>query len=278
MAASFLGSLNPKLSVGPAGPRIELSRGSDVPQTIIDALSGLDRLAGEVETHACLILDEFQQLAALRDARPVEAAIRHAVERARHVTFVFSGSHRHLLEQLFTDRSRPLYLLCEPMTLERIPGPEYGRHLSQWSRRTWGATVAPAAIDEVLRRTQRHPFYVNRICALLWGRPAPPSEADVAGAWREIVEGLGNWLAAELERLSPTQRAVLTELALAPANALTGRRFVARTRLAKSSLAQAAGTLERAAQIERDVNGVYSVLDPALAQYLRADPVRVPVP
>ena len=43
----------------------------------------------------------------------IEASIRHAVERSENISYVFSGSNRHLLKQMFGGQGRPLYRLCQ---------------------------------------------------------------------------------------------------------------------------------------------------------------------
>ena len=275
-ATRFLSALQPRLVLTPAGPRLELSAGTDTVGSLADALVGLDRLADEEGRRACLVLDEFQQLGSLRQGTAIEAAIRHAAERAKHSTYVFAGSHRHLLEQMFTERERPLYLLCEAMTLDRIAAGDYRAHLGPLARTAWGGVLDDEVVDSILEATRRHPFYVNALCARLWQAPRAPEREGVSDAWQAIVRGLESWLASEIGSLSPAQLAVLATLARGPSEHVTGSGFLARARLAKSTAAQAFATLGRQDQVYRADDGRYRVTDPALAEYLRE--VRVSVP
>ena len=65
-------------------------------------------------------IDEFQELINIDDSKPIESAIRQVAQSTKYLTFIFAGSNRKLINFVFEDSSRPLYLLCEEVLLERI--------------------------------------------------------------------------------------------------------------------------------------------------------------
>ena len=107
----------PEFFIGAMGLRMVLRKPEAIAPGIAEVLTSLDAAAGALKRRAVIVLDEFQQLSSLKYGRSdftLEGAIRHAVERANHVSYVFSGSQRHLLQDMFENpRPPPLSTLPE---------------------------------------------------------------------------------------------------------------------------------------------------------------------
>ena len=234
------------------------------PDPLRRALLGLDELARERKVRVVLILDEFQKLRQLSDHEALEANIRHAAERATACTYVFSGSHRHLLEQQFEDPQAPLYRLCEPLDLERIGEADYRAHLEAHARRRWRRKPPAALIERILVLTERHPYYVNYLCGSLWQSRSIPDEAEVVAEWARLVRAQQTQFAAQLEPLSPNQVAFLHALARNPTEQVQSQEFLAQAGLASSSAAKVRRDLARSDLIGSWPDGRLHVLDPGM--------------
>ena len=74
----------------------------------------------------CLVaIDEFQQITHYEDGENVEAALRTYIQRCSNANFIFSGSHRHLMGEMFTSPSRPFYQSVTLFNLKPIPLDRY---------------------------------------------------------------------------------------------------------------------------------------------------------
>lgn len=264
----FFTGLKPEIVVSTEGARLGFTPSTPPPDTIIRALAGVDRLAADRDVRAVLVMDEFQTLASVRGARPIEAAIRHVAQRAKRLSFVFSGSNRHMLSAMFEDAGRPLYHLCDRLALGRIGARDYYAFLRKAARARWKTSLDEASVDAVLATTQCHPYYVNLLCARLWRAPDPPDAGEVERVWHAFTAEESSWLAREVAALSPNQRAVLGALATEPTDKPQSKAFLTRTRLAAASNAQALQVLLERDLVYRDVAGMLRILDPALARYL----------
>lgn len=83
----------------------------------------------------CLIaIDEFQEIAKYPEAN-VEALLRTYVQRLRNCNFVFAGSKRHMLMEMFTSSARPFYMSSAPLSLDVLDRQVYyefaERHFEQ---------------------------------------------------------------------------------------------------------------------------------------------------
>ena len=87
---------------------------------ILQALEKLHDLALKKGKRVVLFLDEFQVVGEVIENNAIEAVIREAAQKSTYIYYVFFGSNRHLMEQMFYDRKRPFYKLCDQIKLERI--------------------------------------------------------------------------------------------------------------------------------------------------------------
>ena len=271
--AKAFAAWKPEFSFGVMGLRLKLARPDRPGEGIAEILLALDAAAASYRRRAVLVLDEFQQLANLRNgpARSLEGGIRHAVERATNITYIFAGSEKHLLASMFEKEDRPLYRLCRKMTLDRIEAEDYRAFLIGASHSRWRRRILPAALDRILAVTARHPHYVNALCASLWRADAPPAVDTVDAMWEKLVEEESGLVSARVARLAPSQRALLRAVAVSvegvphPAS----HSFLAPVRLPVSTGVRARDALEREDLIQQEADGRWTLVDPAMAAWLR---------
>lgn len=267
---SFFSFAQAKLVFSEAGPSIEFTQLKKPQQTIIEALMGLDQLAGANNKQVALLLDEFQQVGQIKDAEPIEAAIRHAAERAKNVCYIFSGSNRHLLSQMFDDNSRPLYHLCTKLIIERIEAKEYHAHLIKFAKMRWHKIMERTIIDHILFLTKCHPYYVNLLCSRLWDLEEPPhSENEVEECWLNYISGEKGRMADEITHLTLNQRKILMGIARDNILQPTNKAFLKAINLSLASAAQSVKTLMDKDMIYRDKAGILRLVDPSLEYFLQ---------
>lgn len=264
----WLKRLHPKLILSLFGQTLEISTTESPEENISDLLVSLDQLAKKMNQRVVLCFDEFQQVGALKEHHAIEASIRHAVEKSTHVTYIFSGSIQHLLHRMFSSKNRPLYRLCELMELKRISSLTYTSILLGRAKKKWGK-VGEDMIHEILNVTQRHPYYVNALCRLLWGIEKVPSVPVVQTNWLAYITSQMHWIEDDLSRLTPNQRHVLAGLAYQAVDAPYSHEFSQRLHMTPANIRRALTSLLEQDFVYIDQDKKYKVLDPALAAYLR---------
>ena len=271
--ARAFSAFKPEFSFDAFGLRLKLAAPNQASEGIVEMLLALDDAAGAYGRRVAFVLDEFQQLSELQNGAPrsLEGAVRHAVERARNVTYLFAGSRKHLLASMFEDEDRPLYRLCRKMTLRRISAEDYRNFLSRAGRTRWRRRVPAEAIDRILTLTNRHPHYVNALCAPLWRADAPPTADGVEAMWARLVAEEGGVAAGRVARLAPSQRALLRAIAAAEDGVPhpTSYAFLGQLRLPVSTGVRARDALERDDLIQQEAGGRWTLVDPAMAAWLR---------
>jgi hypothetical protein len=260
------------LKAGPA--TLQIQKPADEMAGISDLLEGLDRAARAYKKRAVVVLDEFQQVQGLHFGNTkttVEGAIKHAVERSKNVSYIFCGSQRHLLAQMFEQRDRSLVRHCEKIELKRISRVDYERYIGRAARNKWKKPLGKDVIDHILDLTYRHPYYVNALCRRLWQQTGLPSKRSVSTTWRVIAEEDASIVAYIVGKLSAAQRAMLTGIATAENGVVeypTGEEFLRRVRLSGSTGGAARQVLEQEDLIRR-IDGGWTLVDPVMAEYLK---------
>lgn len=115
----------------------------------------------------CLVaIDEFQQITNYNDKK-VEALLRTYVQRSVNAHFIFSGSHRHLMGEIFTSPARPFYQSVILMNLKALSLDKYKEFaVNQFENR--GKHIEPQVIEEVYSRFHGVTSYMQRIMNVLF--------------------------------------------------------------------------------------------------------------
>ena len=212
---------------------------------IFNALEGLAQLAKLKQKRVVFFIDEFQDIAQSENSKAIQGAIRHVAQATSDIVFIFSGSNRHLLAELFDDKSMPLYMLCDKIHLERMGSNHYLPHLDKAAKQCWQQSLDKRAFEGIMQLTELHPFYVNMLCNEIWSRAnkKTPSYDKIVDAWQHCYELEERRLVVELERLTSNQQNFLKVLARFPTSEPNSQRFIQMVNMAQSSVYQTINTL-----------------------------------
>ena len=262
-------ALNPKLTFNLFGQKLEISTKQTTEKSIAELLLALDQFADKTKKSCVVVFDEFQQIGELTENHAIEASIRHAVERSQYVSYIFCGSKRHLLNEMFSDKSRPLYHLCDLMTIDRIDATCYQQFLYKMAKSKWKKTLDGEVVNEIIYLTESHPYYINALCHRLWRDDHVPTLADVRNVWDDYVEQQGVWIANDLSHLTLNRRKVLTAIAHQSTDEPQGQAFSRKVGLNPSGVKKSLTDLQKFDMIYLDKSNHYRALDPAVAYFIR---------
>ncbi|MDR1758568.1 MAG: ATP-binding protein [Bacteroidales bacterium] len=110
----------------------------------------------------CIVaIDEFQQIAKYPE-KNIEAILRTHVQKTTKTTFIFSGSQRHILHNMFFSASRPFYQSAVLQSLDAIDRKKYIQFADRHFRRA-GKKVDKSFIERAYDLFEGHTFYVQAI-------------------------------------------------------------------------------------------------------------------
>lgn len=163
---SFLKGLRPVIKYDPltGAPevRFEYATATDYEITLAALLNFLN----EQGTDVYLALDEFQVIANYREGN-AEAILRTLIQQMTNIHFIFSGSNRHMMNEIFHDSKRPFFASTRIISLSPISAEVYRDFITE---RFAGKKkiISPEAVSFILDWTRRHTYYTQSVCNTIY--------------------------------------------------------------------------------------------------------------
>lgn len=222
------------------------------------------------ERPVIVIIDEFQQISKYPE-KNIEALLRSHIQRMTNATFIFSGSERTLLQEMFVSSKRPFYNSAEIMHLGPIEQDNYV-DFAQKLFRDRGRTLEPNPIRWAFDLFDGNTFYLQRT---MNGAFAETNEGEICGE-EHVKKSVKGMLAANevmyreiLSNVSISQKGLL--LAMAKERNVknpTSGSFIKRHSLPSASSVQSAlGILLRNGMIVKE-EYIYRINDPLLRIFI----------
>lgn len=142
--------------------RFEYSATADYELTVSALMNYLD----EQKVPVYLAFDEFQMIASYHEVN-TEALLRSMIQPLKNVHFVFCGSNRHMMTEIFSNSKRPFFASTRIISLSAIPKVKYSEFIAEQFAGN-GRTITPEAVDFILEWTRRHTYYTQSVCNALY--------------------------------------------------------------------------------------------------------------
>lgn len=218
----------------------------------------------------CLIaIDEFQQIVHYPE-KNIEAILRTHIQHCTNADFIFAGSERHILEEMFNLPSRPFYASTANMNLEAISQDIYTEFVVARFQE-FNKHIEATSVEYVYRMFDGNTYCMQKVMNVAF---AMTEENELCT--QAIVEQAINDILSENERNYKNRLSLLTpkpkELLIAiakegKASRVTSGDFVRRYHLTSSSSVQSA-----LKQLLADDWITYTANEQGQKQYLLSDP------
>lgn len=214
-ARTFLSNISPKFSFG-SDPMNDFSLSfewnpKDDSETSILQLP--ERIAQKKNVHLVVCLDEFQQIADFTDSVKFQKKLRSVWQHQQNVTYCMFGSKKHLMENIFNDKSMPFYKFGDMMFLKKIPTEEWVSFICTKFRET-GKNISPEQATKICETTENLSSYVQHLAWVVWYKcNKVVTNKDITTAIDDLLEQNKVFFQREVEQLSELQLNFLHALA-----------------------------------------------------------------
>ena len=223
-----------------------------------------------VSKRCVVVIDEFQQITRYPE-KNVEALLRTHVQKMSNVNFVFSGSQRRLMEEMFFSVKRPFYQSAKPLRLAPIPlaiYKDFATHLFQQA----GKGLQEEAFEHVYEAFRGVTFYVQRLMKDAYSETPVGETCDVEAVQQLIddyIDENDSRMREQLSFISEAQKELLYAIHEdCEAQGITSAAFTKKHRLRSPSATQSAALkLLEYDMITRNEK-TYSLSDPLMALWL----------
>ena len=229
-----------KLDAVTGEPGLDIGFGDiQTPQTTLDEIF---RYLESADKPCIVAIDEFQQIGGYEE-KNVEAMLRTKIQQCKQTTFIYAGSKRHLMSNMFHSASKPFYQSAISMGLEPIPMENYVKFANRLFEER-GKHVSKELAEQVYQMFDGCTWFIQMMMNELF---ALTGHDEVCGI-EKLDEARHNIILAQeisykdiLARLAPKQKQLLQAIAKERiVKGITSSAFIRKYNLSSASSVQAA--------------------------------------
>ena len=224
----------------------------------------------QADKRCLIVIDEFQQITKYPE-KNIEAILRSYIQKLSNANFVFAGSQRTILEEMFLSSRRPFFQSAKLIQLEAIALPVYEefviRHFQEGEKK-----IIPEAIEKVYTTFRGVTLYMQRIMKDAYAMTPVGATCDM-----NLVDSLIDSFVAEndyrirelLAYISEPQKEVLYAIhEEGQVKSIVSAAFTKKHRLKSPSATQSAAQKLLEDDVLTRKEKIYSIADPLLALWL----------
>ncbi len=219
----------------------------------------------------CIVaIDEFQQIAKYPE-KNIEALLRTHIQQSVNSHFIFAGSERHMMQEMFISAARPFYHSADMLELKAIVPEIYIPFvISHFEKRN--RKITAENVEKVYNLFQGHTYYIQKTFNEAFADTFDGEECTL-----EIIHtAIDNMIASNdtifreiLSNIPEKQKELLYAIARdGEAECITSASFIKRHSLTSSSSVQSATKKLLERDIITEISKVYSVTDRLFALWI----------
>ena len=257
-----------KLDMVTGEPSFDIGLGDiQAPQTTLDEIFAYLETADK----PCIVaIDEFQQIGGYEE-KNVEALLRTKIQQCKQTMFIFSGSKRQLMSNMFNSYSTPFYQRAISIGLEPIHIHIYLEFDTRLFEQR-GKLIDKSVIEEVYRMFDGYTWFVQMIMNELFalteeGERCSMDKIEIAR--KNVILTQESSYKDLLANLAPKQKLVLQAIAKeGRAEGLTSSAFIKKYKLPSASSVQSAVKPLLKNDLITQEDGFYRVYDYFFADWM----------
>jgi AAA+ ATPase superfamily predicted ATPase len=250
-------------------PKFDISLGDSSPEVCIqDVISSLDAYCKKQKRRACIVLDEFQEICGLKESKQIEAFLRQGMQRAEMVSFMFMGSRRTILRDMFENKSRPFYKSTIRFELEGMQHDVFADFIADRFAQA-GRPIEHALAEQIVSFTNGYAYYTQKL-ALLYFDSIEYGEHDLEKAKAELIRSESSDCENIFIGLAANQKKILKAIANNPTPNIYASGYLRDNQLGAASSARAAVEKLRRLDYVEKKDGVWRTVDPILEKWIRS--------
>ena len=238
-------------------------------ERLVSVVESFDRISAKMPTPLLVVFDEFQDLALLQGSAEIEAALRTVIQHQK-VSYLFVGSRRQILRDMFESPKRAFYRGATMRNLPKIIPDEFISHLMALVKDA-GALWQKQTVEMIVSVVRSHTYSVTAVAHALYEATAPrtPTLEEGNAAVTVAAANETTLFVSMYASLSPHARLLLEALAVEPTKHPMAGDFIRRHRLSTpGTVSKSLITLKQEDHVEIDENGTIVFTDPLFERWM----------
>ena len=213
-----------------------------------------------------VVFDEFQEVVNLGIEDKLRSALQHHEDL---VSYIFLGSKKSIMQNLFFDKSKPFYKSVKHITIDKIADDEWAIYIKNGFE-SYDKTISNECIEDILKASKGFPYYTQQIANELFNNTSKDASRDmVLEAINAILEKEEDLFLNEWNHLSQLQKKALKLLLYASGENIYTKETMAKFNFTSSSLKKAVEGALNKDMIDLK-SGKYYFQDPLFELFLKS--------
>ena len=219
----------------------------------------------------CVVaIDEFQQIAKYSE-KNIEALLRTHIQKQGNSNFIFAGSERHMMQEMFSSAARPFYHSADMLELKAIAPEIYipfvVNHFEKCQRH-----IEAANVEKVYNLFKGHTYYIQKTFNEAFADTPEGGECTIEtirDAIDEMIASNDTIFREILSNIPEKQKTLLYAIAReGEVERITSSDFIKRHSLTSASSVQSATKKLLEKDLITEINKVFSVTDKLFAMWI----------
>ena len=147
-----------------------------------------------------LAIDEFQQIREYKDIN-MEAVLRKQIQHLHNVRFIYCGSKKHTMIDMFNNAKKPFYESTSFSYLSKLPVTVYAAFIKDKFVSS-GKSIDNDSVKYIIEWTKYHTYYTQRLCNEVFSLTG-----DVV-VLNDVINAIQSILDSEKERFQEIRRLI----------------------------------------------------------------------
>lgn len=272
-AKLFLSRITPKISIG-SDPMTDFSISLEMnpkSEDIDEILQLPEKIAQKKNCSIVICIDEFQQIAEFSDSKTFQKRLRTVWQLQKNVSYCLFGSKKHLMNELFENKSYPFYKFGDAIYLQKIGTQDWVEYICNRFSVT-GKQISEELAERICQAVDNHSSYVQQLAWLVWIHTDKiATEKDFESAYQDIIDQNTPLFEKQTESLTTYQMNFLRAVLEGVHNEFTKQEILNKYQLGTSAnISIVKRALEKKELIEIEKRKI-SIPDPILKEWLRRE-------
>ncbi|MCL2072982.1 MAG: ATP-binding protein [Marinilabiliaceae bacterium] len=158
----FIKSFRPVFSFDPITGSTQIEINYHSPNEKEQTLRSIFAFLEQQKTKILIAIDEFQQIREYPE-KNVEAILRTHIQHLKNIRFIFCGSKKHIMFDIFSNAKNPFYSSTQFLKLGVIQKEKYRHFINSLFEKN-KRKIETDALNFILEWTKQHTYYTQALC------------------------------------------------------------------------------------------------------------------
>ena len=237
VSKDFLSRVAPQISIGtdPINDfNIKFNLSNDS-KNASDILNLPEKIAKKKNIRVIFCIDEFQNLGSIAESIKLQKLLRSVFQNHKNVVYCLFGSKRHMMLELFENKSMPFYKFGDLLNLKKISKEDLMDFIISRFKST-GKDIPKEIAESIVTKMDRHPYYVQQFAHIVWNNTETRVTKKIFDySLEKLLEQNSILFEREIENLSNTQINFLAALAEGVTSGFSSKEVLSNYKLGSSA-------------------------------------------